>query len=218
MRARPPTRFALLALPLLLAGCGTKASATHTSEAVAATTTATTTTTGTGATPSSAGPQLADGMSMAPGGTMADRVASQPPPTASMVCGEEIQGSIETLLALPGRPAGTSTWGDGLFTCTYTLPQGRLVLSVQQSADPAAAMTYFATLRNRTRNAAALTGLTALGLPAFQSDSGIVSFVKDNLTLKVDATALTATVGPQRTSRGEFAYTVATDVLACWQE
>lgn len=142
----------------------------------------------------------------------------QPPGTASMVCGPEIQGSIKTLLALPGPPAGTSTWANGRFTCTYALPQGRLMLSVQQSPDAATAQTYFTALRSRTQTATALTGLTSLGLPAFQSDTGIVSFVKDNLTLEVDATGLAATVGPQQTSRGDFAYTVATDVLACWQE
>lgn len=149
---------------------------------------------------------------------MAGASGGQPPGTASMVCGPEIQGSIKTLLALPELPTGASTWVDGLFTCTYALPQGRLVLSVKQSSDSAAAMTYFTSLQNRTRTSTALTGLTSLGLPAFQSDSGIVSFVKDNLTLEVDATGLAATVGPQRTSRGDFAYTVATDVLACWQE
>lgn len=149
---------------------------------------------------------------------MADVSGGRPPPTASMVCGPEIQGSLQTLLALPGRPTGTSTWVDGLFTCTYALPQGQLVLSVQQSADPAAAKAHFAALRSHTPTSTALTGLSSLGLPAFQSASGIVSFVKDNLTLEVDATGLTATVGPQRTPRGDFAYTLATDVLACWQE
>ena len=211
MTARPQTRLALLALPLLLAACGTAAGAASPSGTAPVTATATT------AAPSS-GPPTAAGMSMAPGETMAGGSGGQPPQTASMVCGPEIRGSIKTLLALPGPPAGTSTWANGRFTCTYALPQGRLVLSVQQSTDAAAAQTYFSALRIRTHTATTLTGLTSLGLPAFQSDNGIASFVKDNLTLEVDATGLTATVGPEHTSRGDFAYTVATDVLACWQE
>lgn len=215
MTARPKTRLALLALPLLLTACGTTASLAHPSGTPPTAPTATTATT---VAPSSAGPPTADGMSMAPGQTMAGGSVGQPPQTASMVCGPEIRGSIKTLLALPGPPVGTSTWEHGRFACTYALPQGRLVLSVQQSADAAAAKTYFAALRSRTQPATTLTGLTSLGLPAFQSNTGIVSFVKDNLTLEVDATALVATLGPQRTSRGDFAYTVATDVLACWQE
>ena len=211
MTARPKTRLAILALPLLLTACGTTAGAARPSGTAPVTATAKT------AAPSSGRP-TADGMSMAPGETTTGGSGGQPPQTASMVCGPEIRGSIKTLLALPGPPAGTSTWANGRFTCTYALPQGRLVLSVQQSTDAAAAQTYFSALRIRTQTATTLTGLTSLGLPAFQSDNGIASFVKDNLTLEVDATGLTATVGPEHTSRGDFAYTVATDVLACWQE
>lgn len=211
MNSRPRTGLALLALPLLLAGCGTTANGARPNETRSVTAPAKT------AAPSSDS-QMADGMTMAPGETMAGGSEGQPPETASMVCGPEIQGSIKTLLALPGLPVGTSTWGGGRFTCTYLLPQGRLVLSVQKSTDAAAAQTYFEALQTRTRTSTPLTGLTSLGLPAFQSDNGVVSFVKDNLTLEVDATGLAVTVGPQRTSRGDFAYTVATDVLACWQE
>ena len=218
MTARPQTRLALLALPLILTACGTTAVAARPSGTAPVTATATTATTGGRGAPSTADPQTAPGMSMAPGETMAGSSGGQPPQTARMVCGPEIRGSIKTLLALPGPPAGTSTWANGRYTCTYALPQGWLVLSVQQSADALAAQTYFNALRSRTQTATTLTGLTSLGLPAFQSDTGIASFVKDNLTLEVDATALVATLGPQHTSRGDFAYTLATDVLACWQE
>lgn len=213
MNIRPRTCLALLALPLLLAACGTStagtgSTATATSSSAVASTPV----------PSKSGMTMADGMVMAPGEAMATASEGPAPATATMVCGPEIQGSIKTLLALPGLPKGTSTWSDALFTCTYVVPQGQLVLSVQQSTDAAAANSHFTGLRSRTQQSTALTGLTSLGLPAFQSTTGIVAFVKDNLTLEVDASGLAATVGPQRTSRSDFAYTVATDVLACWQE
>ena len=207
MHPRPKARLALLVLPLLLAACGTSAGVSAQGGTAPATT----------ASPTS-GMVMPDGMTMAPGETMAGESTPGPPETASMVCGEEIQGSIKTLLALPALPKGTSTWQDGLFTCTYPLAQGRLVLSVQVSADATAAKAYFNALRARSAKSTALTGLTSLGLPAFQSASGVVSFVKDNMTLEVDASGLTPLVGPHQTTGGDFAYTVATDVLACWQE
>ncbi len=216
MKIRPRAALALLALPLLLAACGTSTGATG---ATGSTGTATPATAAASSpAPSRSGMTMADGMVMAPGETMAGGSAGAPPETASMVCGPEIRASIRMLLALPAPPEGSSTWREGLFTCTYALPQGRLVLSVQQSADAAAARSYFTGLRSRTPRSTALTGLTSLGLPAFQSADGIASFVKDDLTLEVDASGLAATVGPHRTSRADFAYTVATDVLACWQE
>lgn len=207
MHPRPKARLALLALPLLLAACGTSAGVSAQGGTAPAAK----------ASPTS-GMAMPDGMTMAPGETMAGETTGQPPETASMVCGEEIQGSIKTLLALPASPKGTSTWQDGLFTCTYPLSQGQLVLSVKVSADATAARAYFTALRARSAKTTALTGLTSLGLPAFQSTSGVVSFVKDNMTLEVDATGLIPLLGPHRTTRGDFAYTVATDVLACWQE
>jgi hypothetical protein len=90
------------------------------------------------------------------------------------------------------------------------------VLSVKESANPAAARAHFNALRTRLGGTHPLTGLAALGLPGYQKESGRVVFLKDNMTLQVDATALPHQVGPQNTSRPELAYTVATDVLACW--
>jgi len=58
--------------------------------------------------------------------------------------------------------------------------------------------------------------MAGLGLRAYEKANGTVVFLKDNMTLQVDATALPRLVGAQNTSRVDFAYTVATDILACW--
>ena len=41
-------------------------------------------------------------------------------------------------------------------------------------------------------------------------------FLKDDKTLEVDPRGLPSGLGPNRLSRGDFAYQLATDVLGCW--
>lgn len=166
------------------------------------------------------GHTMAPGETMTPGETMAPDPAAQEkaPEEALMVCGPEIQESIKTILRLPSNPPGASTWKDQLFECTYVLDAGNLVLRVKESADGAAARTYFDSRRAAAENTSTLKGIASLGLPAYQTSSGIASFVKDNMTLEVDATGMTPTVGAEGTTRVQFAYTIATNVLACWKE
>lgn len=63
-----------------------------------------------------------------------------------------------------------------------------------------------------------MSGLVGLGLPAYQDTTGRVVFLKDNMTLLVNPAALPPRVGPHKSSRADFAYTLATDILACWSE
>jgi len=139
-----------------------------------------------------------------------------PSDAAQMVCGEEIRGAVQTLLALPAPPQTAHTWDGTRYTCTYHLADGPLVLSVTQTGSPAAARAAFSALQRRTSAATPLRGLDSLGLPAFESVSGITAFVKDDKTLEVDASRLPAEVGGQQRPRGDLSYTVATDVLGCW--
>lgn len=134
-----------------------------------------------------------------------------------MVCGEETRANIVKILALPSVPGTAATWADKLYTCTYTLPGGALVLSVKQAPDPDAAHTYFQDLQRSTVAATPIEGLANLGFPAFQTPSSAI-FVKDNFVLTVDAAALPETLGPNHVTRDAFAYQVATTVLACWSE
>ena len=145
-------------------------------------------------------------------------IAAGPSQAAQMICGPETQRNLATLIALHTPPSTKATWADHTYTCTYQLPGGPLVLSVKESAGVAAARGYFAATRARSRNATTLSGMVGLGLPAYQDTTGKVVYLKDNMTLQVNPTALPPKVGPQQTSRADFAYTLATDILACWSE
>ena len=206
----------LIALPLLLTAC-------NASSATAGGATPTTTISPT------TSPTMSPGMSMAPGQSMPGMTstsaaaspntivnAASPSASAEMICGPETARSVATLMGLH-TPAPTKTsWADHLYTCTYQLPVGHLVLSVKESPSAAAARDYFNAGQARLGHTKALTGLAGLGLPAYENSTGIVVFLKDNMTLQVDSTALPPQVGPQNTLRADLAYTVATDVLACW--
>jgi len=134
-----------------------------------------------------------------------------------MICADETRANVVRILALSSAPATNDSWADNLYTCTYALPAGALVLSVKEAADPDAAQAYFRDLQLGTAGAAPIAGLANLGFPAFQTPASAV-FVKDNFVLTVDAAALPETLGPYQVQRGAFAYQLATTVLACWSE
>lgn len=141
---------------------------------------------------------------------------SSPSASATMICGPETVKNVTTLMGL-GTPApARATWANSLYTCTYRLPGGPLVLSVKESSSAETARGHFDALRARLGRTAAVTGLAALGLPAYEKANGTVVFLKDKMTLQVDATALPPRVGTQNITRADLAYTVATDILACW--
>ena len=139
-----------------------------------------------------------------------------PSPSATMVCGPEIQKAVATILSLHAAPITTATWTDQLYTCTYQLPTGRLVLSVKEPADIATANTYFATLRQKLGTTEPMTAAQGLGNPGYESAAGTVVIIKDGKILQVDATGMPAVSGPNLIARADLAYEVATDVLGCW--
>jgi hypothetical protein len=179
--------------------------------------------------PEDVGMTMANGMTMGPGESMPGMTnpadpssdggkSDLPSDAARLVCGTEIARNIEKLAALTATPEGTATWADGLYTCTYQLPAGPLVLSVKDSTDLSVGRTYFASLRNRLGDTRPLHGLEALGLPAYETRDGEAVFLKDGKTLLVDATELTEDVGPHEAGPAEVAYEIATDVIGCWSE
>lgn len=142
---------------------------------------------------------------------------STPPPAAQMICADETQGNVAKIFSIAQPTKPVSHWSNDLFTCTYRLPTGTLQLSVKQSSDPTAARAYFAQQRRTAVNPEDIQGLANLGLPAYQTEDGEVSFVKDNMTLLVDGSQLSApTTGDA--SRTHLAYQVATAILGCWSE
>lgn len=170
-------------------------------------------------------------LSMSPGESMAGMTSSAaaPPPASSstaagpskqarMICQSEIRRNVSTLMALNTPPPSKASWADHLYTCTYQLPAGPLVLSVKELPDVNTAGSYFNATRQRLGLKKVLAGMTGLGLPAYENRTGTVLFLKDNMALEVNATALPRQVGPHNVSPAALAYTVATGVLACWTE
>lgn len=140
-------------------------------------------------------------------------MSDAPSDTARMVCGDDIRGQVSQVLKLGGPPRTESSWADQLYTCTYRLPVGPMVLSVKQSSGTAAAASYFSTLRPTLGSTETLQGL---GQRAYGTGDGVVVVIKDNLTLKVDTTGLPKVFGADQQHRSDLAYEIASDVLGCW--
>ena len=171
------------------------------------------------------------GMSMAPGQTMPGMTptatgapsasskastasaATGPSAAAQMVCSTDIKDKVKQVLSLPTTPAAHSTFVDHRYTCTYDLPMGPLLLSVQDSPSKAAAGAYFTRLRPTLGTTDTLIGL---GERAYGTPSGTVVVLKDSQTLSVDATGLPTVFGAQKQKRTDLAYEIASDVLGCW--
>jgi len=199
MRIRTLWPVALLAGSMLLTGCAGAAEAqapgpTHTPPPA-----------------SSQSPASAPTRAAAPGGA-----PSEPSDAAKMICGPKTVAAVGTILALDEQPHIVKTWSHNLYTCTYHLPAGALVLSVQQSTDAAAALAHSRRLAATFPTTSAIEGLANLGFPGYETPDGIVVFVKDDMTLEVDASGLPAALGPHNITGNALAYQLATDVLACW--
>jgi hypothetical protein len=177
----------------------------------------------------SPGTRTSPGMTRSPGMKMSPKAAgaaagaagaSVPAPSESarMICSRDVQRSIQRILGLRARPSPVSTWEDRVFTCTYRLPTGTLVLSVRDSTDIGAGARYFTASKQRLGHARPLRGLAGFGLPSYETNAGLVGFLKDGKTLQVDATAQARAAGPDHQSRADVAYAVAADVVACWSE
>ncbi|HWC22840.1 MAG TPA: hypothetical protein VG502_11120 [Flexivirga sp.] len=169
--------------------------------------------TSTGQSSAAANPKHSQQSSAAHGPANVD--VADAPDTATMVCSDELRDSIARLLRVSSVPRGHATWDGTVYTCRYNLTAGPLVLVVHQSGSKAAAERQLKA-REKALGGRAITGLQSLGLPAFQDRAGTVGFAKDDFTLLVDASKLSGTLGSPDTSQTDFAYTVATDVLACW--
>ena len=175
---------------------------------------------------------LLSGCAAAAGSTGRAETASAPAPSSSasaaaqtagpseaskMICGQETKDDISSILAVKQAPHTADNWADSTYTCTYHLGDGPLVISVKESPDPATARKYFDALQGKLE-AAPIKGLANLGFPAAQTADGSVIFLKDSSALYVNATGLPAAVGPQKVAPTDFAYQVATTILACGKE
>lgn len=139
-----------------------------------------------------------------------------PSAAAAMIRGPEVRRAVTAVLGLASAPTMTSVWSDRLFTCTYHLPTGRLVLSVMEPSDTAAADDYFAALRRRSGFTHSLTYARGHGNPGFESSGGAVVILTHGKVLRVDATAMPQVSGPNMIARADLAYRIAAGVLGRW--
>lgn len=139
-----------------------------------------------------------------------------PSETARMICSENIQGSVAAVYGLSQIPPYADSYSEGLYSCNYGVPGGLLELSVMESPDEAVAKDHAETMRGSYSSAEDITGIANLGLYAYRTPDGVVVFVKDNMTLTVDATQ-TLPDAETGMSQSQVAYQVATNVLACWK-
>jgi hypothetical protein len=138
-----------------------------------------------------------------------------PSAPARMICDPEIQRQVARIFELDDVPA-KSRWANELYSCTYQLPTGSLVLSVQDATKVAQGRKYFADVERDLPGAERIRGVLSFGLPALQTTDGTVAFLRDGKTLTVDATALPRRANPDGQSPSEVAYAVAAAVVACW--
>jgi predicted small secreted protein len=142
----------------------------------------------------------------------------EPSAAALMVCGDQPKERLRSILDLDSDAHTINNWADSTFTCTYHLTEGALVISVQEAADQASALKYFDAMQALAQDAAPIKGLANLGFPAYETAGGSAVFQKDAFVLKVDATDLPGTLGPENVTRNALAYQLSTTILACWIE
>jgi hypothetical protein len=138
-----------------------------------------------------------------------------PPERAAMVCDDEISGEITQILQLDAPAHTVTAWDGQVFTCTYHLPMGPLVLSVNVSDSDDQAGAFFDARAAELPQAEQTAGL---GERAVRTDTGVVVVVKDDMTLTVDATGLPEVFGANGQRRTALAFEVASDILGCWTE
>jgi hypothetical protein len=167
-------------------------------------------------------PLLLGGCAAADAGTTASRstpttdsatAAATPPPNAAMVCSDEIRGKVQQVLKLSALPTVHSSWIKQVYTCTYDLPVGPMVLTVQVAPSKTAANAAFQARQTATAGA---TGLNGLGEHAYATPDGTATVIKDAMTLTVDTTGLPPEFGAEQQKRTDLAYEIASDVLGCW--
>ena len=197
MKTRQSTLTALALGLIMLAGCAVEASPQLSSQPAAS--------------------QLSTSKNAGPTSAGTDRPVAVAPAAAAMVCSSEAKENVTKILELASAPLATPSWDGSTYSCVYKLPDGPFTMTVEVASGDDAA-TAEARILAASLNARPIVGLSNLGLPGYQSGDGDVVFAKDNMTLHVDATTMKTTVGAKHVPRADFAYQMATTILACWTE
>jgi hypothetical protein len=146
-------------------------------------------------------------------GSNAEPPTGKPPASAAMICDADIKSKVREALSLAGPPSTEWGWSNGVYTCDYHLPMGRMSLQVTVLSDASQARTMFDADRARTLGALPLAGL---GERAYGTKNGTVLVLKDDQILVVDTTQLPQEFGANGQRRTDLAYEVASDVMGCW--
>jgi hypothetical protein len=142
-----------------------------------------------------------------------------PSAAAQMICAGQVVTAVANVLGLGSEVSPSSSWETPMFTCTYEIDGQPLSLSVHDATNQAEGEAYFVALQSSVDNAATIEGSLGLGMRSFSTGEGIVAFMRDGKTLLVDATALSAELGADKTTtQAQAAYAIATAVLLCWVE
>jgi hypothetical protein len=150
------------------------------------------------------------------GGTAAHATpAAGPDPSVSarMVCEDEAEEDITTLIGVAPVRIDTPTWVDHLYSCRYVYANGSFVLSVKELGDEPAAAAYYDGLGASLGHAKDLQGL---GQGAFATTNGSVVVRKDTKVLLVDISPLPPELGRPPATPPDAARLVATAILGCW--
>jgi hypothetical protein len=138
-------------------------------------------------------------------------LADGPSTAAKMVC--EAEAREEVAKALGTTATATGSWAAPVFTCTYVLPAGTMVLSVRELTSAAETTAYFTSAQDAATSA---TKVPEVGDAAFAVADGSVYVRKDFKVLHVDVTKLPAFFGQPPISRAAAGVRVATVIMSCW--
>ena len=130
-----------------------------------------------------------------------------------MVCAEEAQGDIATLLGVTPVRVEPPTWSDHVYSCRYTYTDGAFVLSVKELSSEAETTAYYDGLGARLGR---VTDVDGFGQGAFITANGSVVVRKDAKVLLVDDSALPPAFGRPPVRPADTSMLVAKAILGCW--
>jgi hypothetical protein len=129
-----------------------------------------------------------------------------------MVCSKKALKELDNVLGVTGT-VSTPTWSEHTYSCRYAYADGSFVLTVKELSSWSQTKTYFARLGTTLGNTARATGL---GQAAFTTKNGSVVVRKDWKVLTVDISGLPPHFGVPPTSAADNAYTIADEIMGCW--
>ena len=127
---------------------------------------------------------------------------------ATDVCAPMVANGIIEFLGGPLPSPQQGAWAGHVYTCTYPLGGGQLVLTVTQLRTKAAATTAYNRLVRRTTRRTRLNGL---GNAAYQTPDGTLVARKDQFVLDADPTGAPPGVRP-----ADLAFAAVVAVMGCW--